>query len=217
MANGSDENVVSMGRIGPITTGDGPYSAHRLDKTGALVNANAHGWWHESTSRGKVFVASIGAAGVAPGTALSTSPALILWNPPASGIHVSILQVFVGYISGTLGAGSLVHSFNASQATAPSGGTALTPQCALINTTSGVAKAYTGSTISATSVLLRPSMSMGAALASSVAFPAIAFDEVGGGIVIPAGAAWCYQGIAAAGTTPLLALSVVYEEITLPS
>lgn len=217
MANGSDENIVAMGKVGPNISGDGVFAAGRLDKTGANVSTNGHGWWHESTSRGKVFVASIGVAGVAPGTALSTSPALILWNPTASGIAVSILQVFVGYVSGTLGAGMLVHSYNPSQATAPSGGTALTPACALLNTSSGTAKAYTGSTISATSVLLRPSMTMGAALASSVAFPSLVMDEVGGGIVIPAGAAWCYQGIAAAGTTPLLSLAVVYEEITLPS
>lgn len=217
MANGSDENIVAMGKAGPNITADGVFAAIRLDKTGGLVNTNGHGWWHESTSRGKVFVASIGVAGVAPGTALSTSPALTLWNPPSSGISVSILQVFVGYVSGTLGAGMLVHSYNPSQVTAPSGGTALVASCALINTSTGIAKAYTGSTISATSVLLRPSMSMGAALASSVAFPAITMDEVGGGIVIPAGAAWCYQGIAAAGTSPLLSLAVVYEEITLPS
>jgi hypothetical protein len=217
MANGSDENVVSMGRIGPVTSGDGPYSAHRLDKTGALVTGNAHGWWHEAASRGKLFIASIGAAGVAPGTALSTSPALTIWNPAQSGIHVSILQVFVGYVSGTLGAGMMVHAYNPSQATAPSGGTAISPTSALLNTASGIAKAYTGSTISATSVLLRPSMNLGAGLASTAAFPSLVMDEVAGGIVIPAGAAWCYQGIAAGGSTPLISIGVVYEEITLPS
>lgn len=216
MSNFSGDNVQFMGKVGAASAADGSYLAARADKTGALVVQNAHGKFYEPASRGKLFCASIGAAGVAPGTALSTSPALTIWNPAGSGILVSIKQVFVGYVSGTLGAGVLVHSFNPSQATAPSGGTALVPQCLLLNSSSGTAKAYTGSTISATSVIVRASMSMGAGLASTAAFPSLVMDEVDGSIVIPAGAAYCYQGIAAAGSSPLVVISVVYEEITQP-
>ena len=216
MAIGNVDDVAINGRVGPIVQGDGVYSAARLDKTGAMVVSSAHGKYHEAASRNKLFIASIGVAGVAPGTALSTSPALILWNPTASGILVSIKQVWVGYVSGTLGAGMLVHSRNASQVAAPTGGTALVPVCGNLNGVVGTAQAFTGSTISATSTLVRPSMSMGAALASSVDFPSVVMDEVDGGIAIPAGVAWCYQGIAAAGTSPLLSLAVVYEEIAIP-
>lgn len=212
----ADENVVAQGRVGPISSGDGPNSSLRLGKTGALISAQAHGKFFEGASRGKYHFASIGAAGVAPGTALSTSPAFQIWNPSNSGILVAIKAVYVGYISGTLGAGTLVHSLNTAQPSAPTGGTELTPQCALLNTSRATARAFTGSTIAATSVLIRPSMSMGAALASSAAFPSIVVDEVEGSIVIPAGVVWCYQGIAAAGSTPLLAFAALYEEIPVP-
>jgi hypothetical protein len=218
MSATSPDVVLAEGQVGgAVATADGGYAAFRMDKTRALVQQNAHGWYHEAAARGNLFIASIGAAGVAPGTALSTSPAFTLWNPSNSGVLVSILQVFVGYVSGTLGAGSFVHAQNASQVAAPTGGTELTPVCALLNNTRGSARAFTGSTISATSTLLRPSISVGAALASSVAFPSVAYDEVGGGIVIPAGVAYCYQGIAAGGSTPLVMIGCIYEEITLPA
>lgn len=209
--------VTSMGLTGPQVRPDGTPGSMRLDKTGAAVQTNAHGWYHEAAARGKLFHATIAAAGVAPGTALSASPAFTLWNPVNSGINLSIKQVFVGYVSGTLGAGSLVHAMNLSQVTLPSGGTELVPQCALLNGARGTGRAFTGSTISATSTLIRPSMTVGAALASSVAFPSLVMDEVAGSIVVPAGAAYCYQGIAAAGTSPLLLIGVTWEEITLPT
>lgn len=215
MASQFDVQTV-QGLVGPQSKADGTFAPARLDKTAALVVQNAHGKYHEAAARGKLFIASIGVAGVAPGTALSTSPALTLWNPSNSGILVSIKQVFVGYVSGTLGAGMLVHAQNASQVAAPTGGTELTVLAAILNSTKGSARAFTGSTISATSTLVRASMAMGAALATTATFPSITMDEVDGAIVVPAGVAWCYQGVAAAGTSPLLTFSVVYEEIAVP-
>lgn len=206
-----------QGFVGPASKADGSSVVARMDKTGALVMANAHGKYHEAAARGKLFIASIGVAGVAPGTALSTTPALTIYNPLNSNILVSIKEVFVGYISGTLGAGAFVHAQNVSQgATVPTGGTELTPLAAILNSTRGSARAFTGSTIAATSTLIRASLSMGAALASTATFAAMARDEVDGGIVVPAGVAYCYQAIAAAGSTPLVVISVVYEEVPVP-
>jgi hypothetical protein len=217
MSSSIPDAVLSQGKVGSQVAADGTYGGHRLSKTNALIIGQAHGKYYEAASRGKLFIASIGVAGVAPGTALSTAPALIIWNPVGSGLHVAIKQIFVSYISGTLGAGALVHAQNVSQLTAPSGGTELTPVASLLNGTRGSARAFTGSTISATSTIIRASMSMGAGLASTALFPSLVCDEVDGSIVVPAGVAYCYQGIAAAGTSPLLVLSAVYEEITLPS
>lgn len=215
-ANPADMFAVSgkVGGAGPSS--DGNYNALRQGKTLELIMSQAHGKYYEAASRGKLFNAVIGAAGVAPGTALSTAPAMIIHNPVNSGILVSIKRVSVGYLSGTIGAGMLVHSQNASQLTAPSGGTALVPVCSLLNGSGGTAKAYTGSTISATSTLIRPSLSLGAFLASEASMPGLMMDEVDGSIVIPAGVAYCYQGITAAGTTPLFVIGVMYEEISVP-
>lgn len=214
MAGSNFDTTLVQGRVGPVDVGNGVYSAMRMDKQSAQVVTNAHGKYHEAASRGTLFHATIAAAGVAPGTALSTAPAFCLWNPTGSGKLLSIKQVFVGYVSGTLGAGTLVHAQNASQVAAPTGGTELTPVCALLNGTRGTGRAFTGSTVSATTTLIRPSMTMGAALASSVAFPSLVMDEVDGSIVVPAGVAYAYQGIAAAGTSPLVLIGVLWEELT---
>jgi hypothetical protein len=154
---------------------------------------------------------------VAPGTALSTSPAFILWNPVASGVLISIKQVHIAYLSGTFVAGMMVHAQNPSQVTAPSGGTELTPVCALLNGTKGAGRVFTGSTISATSTIVRPSLTVGAYDGTTIVFAPMSTDDVDGSIVVPAGVAWCYQGITGgAGTTPKLLISAVYEEIVIP-
>lgn len=214
---GQPDQFLSQGKTGPQTASDGNYNILRQDKTGALVVTEAHGRYHEAASRGKLYIASIAVAGVAPGTALSTTPAFQIWNPVNSGIIISIKQIFVGYVSGTLGAGALVHAQNSSQTAAPTGGTELTPLSANLNGSRGTGRVFTGSTVSATTTLIRPSMSLGAGLASTALFPSITADFVEGGIVIPAGVLYAYQGIAAAGTSPLLMIGAVYEEITLPT
>jgi hypothetical protein len=43
--------------------------------------------------------------------------------------------------------------------------------------------------------------------------PAPAVDNVDGEIVVPPGSALVIQGIAAAGTSPLVLIGVVYEEL----
>lgn len=212
MSTGLD-NFVAQGQVGPKFAGEGSLLPLRLSKTGAQVVTNAHGKYHEAAARGKLFIASIAVAGVAPGTALSTTPAFAIWNPVGSGILVSIKQIFLGYVSGTLGAGSMVHAMNVSQVTAPTGGTELVAVPALLSGARGAARSFTGSTVSAATTLLRPSMSLGAGLASTAAFPSLVMDEVDGGIVIPQGVVYAYQGVAAAGTSPLVMIGAVYEEI----
>ncbi len=214
--NISDYSTVGgkVGGVGP--SADGTFSALRLGKSMEMIMQQAHGKYYEAASRGKLYSACIGAAGVAPGTALSTAPAMTIYNPSNSGILVAIKKVSVGYLSGTLGAGMFVHSQNASQVAAPTSGTELVPVCALLNGSRGTAKAFTGSTISATSTIVRPSISVGAFLATEASVPGYLSDEVDGSIVIPAGVAYCYQGIMAGGSTPLVIIGVMYEEISVP-
>lgn len=205
-------DVTFMGRVGPAVAADGSDALVRLGRTGEMV-ANAHGRFFEAASRGSLFMASLAVAGVAPGTAFSTTPTIALWNPPGSGVLCAIQQVWVGYVSGTLGAGSLCHGVNPSQVTAPTTGTELVPQAGLLGTMRSKTRAYTGSTVSVTPVILRPSLHLGAALASTATFPATAYDEVDGSIVIPPGSLWAYHGVAAAGSTPLVMVGVLFEEV----
>lgn len=185
----------------------------RGDKTGAVVVANTHGQFNESALQGAIMYATNLPAGVAPGTALSATPPLTLWNPPASGKNLSITKVSVGYVSGTLGGGNIALGQIPAQVTVPSGGTEIVPSCSLIGFPRGVGRAFTGSTVASTPTIIRPVFNLGAFTAATALAPQDCDILVDGSIVVPPGAAVCLQGIAAAGTTPLVILGFTYEEI----
>jgi len=203
----------AYGLVGPVSLGDGAISPVRQGKTGELVTHSMHGHYFEGAARGNLFIVDTAVAGIAVGIALDDAPPMALWNPPNSGILTVIQQVWVGYVAGSLGAGTMAHMVNPSQLTAPSGGTELVPRGGLLGVIRGKTRAYVGSTISAAGVILRPSLHLGAALASTATFPAKAYDEVNGSIVIPPGKAWGYMGITDTGATPLVMIGVSYEEV----
>lgn len=205
--------MLSEIRAGLLALADGAVGTARASRTGSLVVANGHGAFTEPASRGTIMEACTGVAGVAPGTALSTTPPLALWNPPASGKNIAILKSYMGFISGTLGGGSIVYGVVNAQTTVPTTGTELTPQCSLIGYPRGVGRAFQGSTLSATPTILRPAFVLGAFVNTAATAPDPALDLVDGAIVLPPGTALCLQGIAAAGTSPLVLLSLIYEEI----
>ncbi len=202
-------------RVGPITEGRGNAHRFRSSMQRELVVQMARGRLHEAALWGNLFIASTAVAGVAPGTALSTTPPLAIYNPINSGKLVSIQQVFLGYVSGTLGGGSMVHAHVATQAgVAPTGGAELVPVPGLLSNIRPSARVYQGATLAAVPTIVRPSFVLGAGLASTATLPMPpAMDEVDGGIIVPPGVVWCFQGIAAAGTTPLVLIGVVYEEL----
>jgi hypothetical protein len=163
--------------------------------------------------RNRVFHQSTAAAGVAPGTTLGTTPPAILWNPPNSGVVAAILKVSIGYVSGTLGAGSICMGFVPNQTSQPTTGTTLTAQNAFLSNAKPQCVSQQGSTVVATPTMLRPVWQMGAALATSVEFVRCATESVDGEVVVPPGAAFILQGVAAAGTSPLVILGITWEEI----
>lgn len=195
--------------------GDGSGISPRGGKQGQLIVQDCHGRYHEAVSRGRVWTASIAAAGVAPGTAIGTTPALYLHNPIGSGYNLSVLRTTAGYVSGTLGAGSLVYTTNVgAQAVPPTGGTALTPIASLLgNGAAPAAKPGTGQTVAAQSLYRPTGWIIGASLATTAALPVFLTDLVDGEIEIPPGFGLGIQGIAAAGTTPLMLFSITWEEI----
>lgn len=204
---------IGGGHVGIRTTADNGQVVNRHGRSGEKIVGQGVGERYESASRGLIYIASTAVAGVAPGTALSTTPPLDIHNPEGSGILVSILDVYVAYISGTLGAGSLVHARTA-QTGVPTTGTTLTIQNARLGVAAGFATAGQGRTVSATPTLIRPSgIILGASLATTAALPVLMHENVNGGIVIPENQDWSFEAIAAGGSTPLLLLSVVWQEI----
>jgi hypothetical protein len=167
----------------------------------------------EMSKQGEVFIVSTPVAGVAPGTALSTTPPMCLWNPPNSGVRGIVLASSLGYVSGTLGAGSVVYARVASQQTKPSTGTELFPVCTNMSDARGAITAHQGSTVSATPTILRAAYILGAGLATTAELPkAPAKDEIAGEFIIEPGTCFVMQGVAAAGTSPLVLIGVTWHE-----
>jgi hypothetical protein len=203
------------GKVGPGYAGDGSLVDPRQTRDLATVMQELHGRYYETTYRGGTFIASTGVGGVAPGTALGTAPPFTLYNPLNSGVNLVIVSASLGFISGTLGAGTIVYAANTNTAqAAPTGGTTLVPINALIgNGSLPKGKAFQGSTVAATSVIVRDFAIIGAYTASTVnMFPPIR-DIVDGSIIVSPGASVSLQGIAGAGTTPLVTLAMTWEEV----
>jgi len=200
-------------KIGQQAVADGSVTTARGDKTGATVTANVHGQFSETAVRGNIMYVSNLVAGVAPGTAFSATPPLTLWNPPSSGKNLAITKISCGYVSGTLGGGCIALGAVPSQVTVPSGGTELTPLCSLIGAPRGVGRGFTGSTVTTTPAILRPMFNMGAFVGTTALAPQDCDILVDGGIVVAPGSAVSLQGIAGAGTTPLVILGFTYEEL----
>lgn len=171
-----------------------------------------------------LFVACTPATGVAPGTALSTTPPLILWNPPDSYLQgvggnqnrectAVIISSRCVFVSGTLGAGNIVYAV-VDQATQPTGGTQLTvQQLGLGPAGSGlqpICQAFQGSTLLATPTLLMPAYSINAAPLTGP----VMRDYLDGEIVLGPGKALVMQEIGAAGTSPLVQLAFSWLEVT---
>jgi hypothetical protein len=205
--------MLSEGRIGVLVGQDGGQQPLRLTKTGAVVMSAGHASFAEAVLRGGVMEASNAVAGVAPGTALSTTPPFALWNPPASGKNLIVMKATMGYVSGTLGGGTVLFAIVPSQVTVPSTGTELVPNNALIGYPRGVGRAFTGSTLAAAPTILRPSFVMGAWVGTTATAPMNEMDIVDGGIVLPQSTVLCLQAIAGAGTTPLVIFALTWEEV----
>lgn len=214
--------------IGPQLLADGNHpSTGRQGKTGEAIVGHAHGRYFEAASRGVLFGAQEQGTGVAPGTALGTTALLSLYNPRTSGKLLVVCKVSLGYVSGTLGAGTVYHCGNLPGESAavgaiavPSGGTALTVYNRrfggqVLQASAGpVGVARVGGTVT-TPVALRAFCSLQASLASTAVGPWQLVEDVGGEFVVEPGFCYQLQAIAAAGSTPLVSPGVVWEEIPL--
>jgi len=164
--------------------------------------------FYEYGRRGQVYMATIAAAGVAPGTATSTTPPFSLYNPPGSGKNLVVLRSKCSVLSGTLGLGTVFWQ-GSLQTTTPSGGAALAVLNSKVGSTAtGVGTAYTLSTLAVTPSLLSPAFQV-------LTTNTVQNDYLGQGefIVVP-GSALSLEETGAAGTTPLVFLSVTWAEVS---
>lgn len=206
--------MLAEGKVGIVNAQDGTINTLRQERTGAVVVQFAHGSYAEAALRGSIMEVSNAVAGVAHGTAFTTTPPLALWNPPSSGKNLALLKCSVGYVSGTLGAGTIALGFVPAQVTVPTTGTELTPVCSMVGMPRGVARAFTGSTFTAAPTLFRPVFAQGAFLATTATPTDWATAIIDGEVIVPPGSAIALQGNpCAAGTSPLVMFGMSWEEI----
>ena len=188
----------------------------RLGKNGELIVSLAAADYWEATLRGHTFMASTGTAGVAPGTALSTTPPFVLYNPPNSGVIAAVLDVEVAFVSGTLGAGNIVLAGIGGQTILTANlGTILTPtQPNLIGSANlPNCKALQAPTLSAAPTLMRNLWYTGAFVTNATQYMGEAKKDIKGLVGVMPGGAICVQEVGGAGTTPLVMLSMSWVEI----
>jgi hypothetical protein len=205
--------MLAEAKVGVQANGAGTQTIHRSAKDGSLVVSNGRGFYTEAASQGNFMIATNAVAGVAPGTALSTTPPMAIWNPPSSGRNLAILKTNVTFVSGTLGAGSIVYATVLTQTTVPTTGTEIVPQCSLLGFPRGVGRAFTGSTLIIAPAILKPAYTLGAFVGTTAVPATMEVDETGGEIIVTPGTVFVMQGVAAAGTSPLVMFGVCWEEI----
>lgn len=223
----------SRGIVGPQYGGNntpGPATG-RQGFAGDAIVGQAHGKYFEAAAQGVLFGAQEQGSGVAPGTALGTTAMLALYNPRLSGKLLVVKKVSLGYISGTLGAGTVYHCGNLPTDTsagalgaigAPSGGTGLNTYSrrfgnqVRLSSAAPVGLARVNCTVT-TPVAVRAFCGLQASLASTAVAPWILTEDVDGEFVIEPGFCYQMQAIAASGNTPLVSPGVTWEEIPLLS
>jgi hypothetical protein len=205
------------GAVGPQPGADGTTPpTGRQSKTGEAAIAQTHGKYYEAASRGVLFAACDQGAGITVQVTITTTATLALSNPPASQKRVAIKKVSLSYFSGTLGAGSWYHGFNAIGIVQPASGTLLTSFCTNIGNegaAAAVATARTGATVVAGKVLYPLGSSL-PILASTAGDPFQIVEDVDGIIVLEPGTSWQLLGVfGGAGSSPVISAGIVWEEI----
>lgn len=188
----------------------------RQGKTGEAIVTQSYGKYYESSSRGIIFGACDQGAGVTVQTSITTTAAMALFNPTTSIKRLQLVQVSIGYFSGTLGAGTFYHGILGPGNTAPSSGTQITSTCLDVGNQSvsaaqGVAR--TGATVvAATAVGVITSTFPELATTANGMQPAI-FD-IDGLIVLEPGAQWQLLGVfGAGGSSPKITCGLMWIEM----
>ena len=165
--------------------------------------------------RGHIYGASTAATGVAPGTALGTTGAFTLANPSGSEKNLIVLRASCGYISGTLGAGTVWFAGNVNPAAAAVTGTAITVVKTKLSATSAgnTGLAFTTSTLPAAPTPIRPWFSLTALLATTAVEVHSVSEELAGEIVIAPGCSLTFHATAAGGSTPLVVFGATWAEV----
>lgn len=202
-----------QGRVGPGYATDGTIQDPRLTKDLGMTVQDLHGRFYEAVVRGNAFEAATATGGVAPGTAIGTTGAFTLYNPINSGKNLVVIDVDMGYVSGTLGSGTVWLCANTNPVAAAVTGTAIVPTNLLIGGAVGVGKAFTTSTLPVAPTTIHPIWVLAPMLATSVFAPLSERIILDGKYIVAPGCALSFEAVAGAGSTPLVTFSMSWEEV----
>ncbi len=109
------------GITGPQTYADSTKNLPSLDRQGAVRVVPANGKYAEACRNGNVYTYCTPAAGVTFPLYTSTAQSMVLFNPPTNTKAFFIRRVTVGYVSGTMTAGSIIYAVQTTAGNAVSG------------------------------------------------------------------------------------------------
>ena len=185
----------------------------RKGRTNASVVTDAHGRFHEASSRAKILSMSNGFAGVTSAAAWLTPVAaaaatcLTLYNPSNSGVLASVLQVHVALLSGTTEIGEYVWNFHANT-TITATANATTRSANAGNTSGAICKGFANTALTGGVAGIE-----GAAITTlNVATGNDAVANVDGSVTIPSQNA-ATIGAPTNGTSAVIYASILYEEV----
>jgi len=189
-----------------------PVPRGRADHTGAQVIQDAGPRYQEAAKRGNLYIVNNTAS--TPGTSLGTTAPLAV-SCRVAGKQLVVYEVGATYVSGTLGSGVLYLCQNAQVAAL--GGSVLTPVNAKLGSNnSSAATAASGASLAATPTVVKPVMSLGPVLATTAIMYPPQPLIIDGGIIVPYQMALSLEAVAGAGTSPVMAMWMVFEEMDAP-
>ena len=228
--------MITETQIGSQTLAYGARPVLRTDRSAAVVTTDAHARYQEAVLNGNVFGLSLLLATTSPyyiqagnvvGTAANAITQFAVWNPVSSGVNLVLWQFNLGYISGTPTAGPTWHGlFNAQAVTNPTtiktgiataysayaknlGGFPNTPRASYVCvpdntfTFAGNVAPY----------LISMANFSSTATSQSVSYPVQTTDLIDGKIVLPSGTGWVPLLPGPSGSSVLVGMSVIWEEI----
>ena len=208
--NLQDLLIALAGKVGPISASDGVTNPFRLGKTSALVTSDAHGKYHEAASRRKIF------SNYAPAVAMSVPATAaignIVYNPPNSGVLMSILKITAACVV-TDADMLMINACYSPQVTTPSTTSASVHSCLYTGGGLGACTGYGIATVTTAAIVLASLFHITAAI-NTVGVDALIFDA-DGCFCVPPGNVFTLHSIAAAAGSGVTT-TVIWEEIPIP-
>lgn len=205
---------IMQGIVGPqqLTPGVIPAAGGSMGRQGEWLVSEWNGRYGNLAAAGKLFMAqAIVTAPVIFSTAAGTGGPLV-WNPPGSGVNVSVMAVSLGITVVTTVAAALGLTWNNQQPSAPTTATAIDGRSnMLVGGAASISTPFRIGTVAVPGASLLPfaNLHTGALTVDSLG---TSWIDIGGAVVVPPGA-WVSIAASATASTTVGTFGMVYAEL----